>query len=410
MFVLAPTASPGVAPRRQTVLRTLAALALTGGLIAMAGCASGSSNGSNGSSTNGATVEPANVESDLEARYVIGPAAAREIGYRIDWQYPAFSRYPITRVEIQHDSLFALDAQNALLRVDLESGRRIWEVPVAHGTDQILGITYIPDAERIYLTTSVDMFILDAATGAIEGRKPLNRAAGTGPVVHGQFFIYGARDGKLAWWSYQLGADWKAYQLGQTMSVQPVYGEGHVVAVSDGGRIMNLYAGSATQVWNRRALDEIVVSPVIGDGAVFVASLDQHLRAYELGRDRSALWDYLTESPLTESPVLVNDRVYQQVATEGVVCLEAQPLDSPGGVVIWKCAGATGSVVTQHGSDILAWDSLDQRLAIIDGRIGALVETWNLPAVSHIISNDVDGGSLIAVGRDGRIIRLSPRS
>ena len=397
-----------VSPRcRSTVVAVAFSAA---GLLLSAGCQSGQDKAGTSMQSNIGTVETAPVETDLELRYVVGPNAARHIGYQIDWQYPSFTNHQITRLEVQHDSVFALDSRNTLLRLDRDSGRRIWEIPVADPTDEILSIDFVPATGRIYLLTIGEIFSLDAATGAIEDRRRLKRLAATEPILHGQFMIYGSRDGKLSWFSYLLGAGGQAYQIADTIRIPPVYSDGYVVAIGSRGTVMSLFAGNASQVWSRNALDEIVASPAIGDGVVYVASLDQHLRAYELGRPRSPLWDYLTESPLTDSPVLVDDRIYQQVAAEGLLCFQAQPLDSPGGVVVWQCDGVTGSVLTRNGNDVLVWDDLDRSLAIIDDRVGALVETWTLPALKHLIADDLTDGALFGTGRDGRVIKLRPRS
>lgn len=385
-----------------------ALLGAAAALAVAAGCSSSGSKPAGGTPV--ATMDPIAVDPAVEARFVVGPTASRRLGYRIDWQQSTAGGRPIKDVALADDSLLVLDDRNGLMRLDLDSGRRVWSVPVADATDEILGMNLIRDVERVFVWTSGDLFILDASTGELVDRHTLEQIAATPPVIHGQFFIYGARNGRLIWRSWLLGAAWRAYEISGSIRVPPVSADGYVVAAGGGGRVMCLLAGSASQVWSRQALDEIVASPAIGQGVVYVASLDQHLRAYALGEDRTPLWEYLTEGPLVDSPVLVDDRVYQQVPGSGLVALEARPLDSPGGVVAWKAEECRGSVLTVNGGDVLAWDPDATRLDVLDGRLGEVIETWNLPGVTRILADDVRDASLYAVGGDGRVIRLVPRN
>jgi outer membrane protein assembly factor BamB len=397
-------------PRRPR--RSPAALfALGGAILALGGCAS--SPQAEGEPAPAAASTDAEVEAtarSLEERYVIGPTAAREIGYRIDWQYPSMG-LPIRDFAIQADSVFTLDANNVLTRLRREEGDRVWRIPVAASRIvEILGITYIPEDERIYLTTGGELLVLDSVNGSPVGKQDLERIANTAPLVFGQFLIYGSRNGQVVWHSYRLDSEWRSYQVSNSVQITPVYEDGYVIAIGSDGRIMNLLARSASQVWSTKALGPIVAPPAAGNGAVYVASLDQHLRAYELSEARSPLWQYLTESPLAEGPVLIHDRVYQQVADEGLVCFDALPLDRPGGKVLWRADDAAGSVLTRMDDTLLTWDAAGRRIQLVDDRLGAVILNLDMPQIDEIIATDVEEGDLYATGTDGRIIRLVPRN
>jgi hypothetical protein len=388
-----------------------ASLALAGSIFALDGCAS--SPEAEGEPVQPAAPAPADAQAiarTLEERYVIGPTAAREMGYRIDWQYPS-PGLPLRQFTVQADSVFTLDANNVLTRLRREEGDRVWRIPVAASRiEEILGITFIPEDERVYLTTGGELLVLDSVNGSPIGKQKLERIANTAPLVFGQFLIYGSRNGQVVWHSYRLDSQWRSYQVSNSIQIPPVYADGFVIAVGSDGRIMNLLARSATQVWNAKALGSVVAPPVAGNGAVYVASLDQYLRAYELSEARSPLWQYLTESPLTEGPVLVQDRLYQQVADEGLVCFDALPLDRPGGLVLWRAEDAAGSVLTRMRDTLLTWDPAGKRIQLIDDRLGAVIQTIEAPQVDRIIATDVERGNLYATGTDGRIIRLVPRN
>ena len=75
---------------------------------------------------------------DLEAVYLIGPAAAREIGYRIDWEADVqpIQASGLRGVTPKDDAVFVLDGKNYFTRLRRTDGRRLWWVrsPRARGT------------------------------------------------------------------------------------------------------------------------------------------------------------------------------------------------------------------------------------------------------------------------------------
>ena len=385
-----------------------------GGAILIAGCASsGGGDATEAGATRAAAVGPGAdgsvaLAERVERQYVIGPAAAREIGYRVDWQFPSAGT-PMRKVVVQDDSVFTLDELNVLTRLRREEGDRVWRLPVADPLEVIYGIDYVPSREEIYLTTGSDLIVLDAATGSRLGKQRLRFVANTAPVQIAPYLVYGSRDGQLVWHSYLLDTYWRGYQVSLSIQVPPVYSDGYVVAVGSDGRVMSIIAQSVSQVWSKKALAPVVASPAAGNGAVYVASLDQHLRAYELGERRAPIWEKLTESPLRDAPVLIRDRVYQHVPSRGLMCLEALPIDSPGGVVVWRAEEAGGNVVTQIRGELLTWDDDAKRLDRLDARLGAVIGSWHAPHVAAIMATSVESGDLYATGNDGRVCRLVPR-
>lgn len=352
------------------------------------------------------TAEPAWVP--VEERYVIGPDTARGMGYRVDWQSPATGAR-ITKFVVDGGSVFALDDENVLTRIRNGDGNRLWRLPVGRPLDQVLGITYVPKLDRVLLTTGASLLVLDADTGSLVDRQRLERIASTGPVSIGPYLVYGSRDGQLVWHAYEFGTPWRGYDIAQAITVPPVTDGEYVVGVGLDGEIMSLDGRSASQIWNRRALDRVVATPAIGNGVVYIPSLDQHLRAFEVARARTPIWEYLSESPLTDAPVLIGDRVYQQSASEGLVCLEAAPLDNPGGVVVWQSPETSGSVLTRHRGRLIVWEADTKRLVMLDERLGSVIDTIDVPQVDQIWSSAVDDGDLYATSLDGRLVRVMSR-
>jgi outer membrane protein assembly factor BamB len=416
------TTQPRRRPRGIRIPVSASAFALVVGLVS--GCASdaptetsdmrsstpGTARGDMGTATrNLESLPPDQLAEVVEQRYVIGPAAARRLGYRVDWQYPSAGTR-IMQVEVADDSVFTLDERNYLTRLRREDGDRVWRIPVAKEVERVFGITFLPERERILLTMGGEVYVLDSASGGRIAKHKLRHIANTAPIVVGPFIVYGSRDGMVVWHSTVVGTDWAAYDIAPYIHIEPVYSDGYLVAIGAGGRVMSLRADSATQVWTRRALAAILAPPAVGNGAVYVASMDQHLRAYELGMNRAPRWEYLTESPLNDAPVLIRDHVYQHVDAAGLICLEALPVDRPGGVVVWEAPDVRGNVVTQRGRNLLTWDEDARQLVTVDARLGAVVDTLDLPHVDLVHAMDVEGGNLYATAVDGRIVRLVPRN
>lgn len=346
---------------------------------------------------------------DLDAEYLIGPTNSRDLRYRIDWQTRTSpqANSGIKQVSIQHDSVLVLDGQNFLTRLRREDGTRLWRIPVAEQRSEIHGITFLPYLDRIFLSTGSDIFILDADTGSLIRKQRLGQIASTAPVVFGRFFLYGARNGQLVWHSFDVGFQWRAFQISSSIRIPPLIVDGYVVTVGTDGRIMILDASSATSLWERQLLNEVIAAPVAGENMVYIAGLDQYVWAFDLQTGRSA-WRHLSESPLEDSPVLIGDRLYQQIPAQGLVCFEARPVDAPGGKVIWQAPDVRGNVVSRYPDHMVVWDGR-QRLLTTVGTAGAVIKSVSLPWVKHLQASGLQDGNLVAAADDGRVIRLVPR-
>ena len=140
-------------------LASLLAVALAG--LPLASCKSTSSTGTAGSAPAGAAAQPTNTPltaDDLDRVMVIGPTAARQLGYRIDWEskdvIPAGRS--IRLMQPAGDALFVLDSVNDLARVKSADGVRIWQTPVGDPIDNVLGINRLSTPnDRVFVTVAV---------------------------------------------------------------------------------------------------------------------------------------------------------------------------------------------------------------------------------------------------------------
>ena len=349
-------------------------------------------------------------EIDLETEFLIGPSKVRELGYRIEHQARTFPEADsgIKRLAIQGDSAFVLDGRNFLTRLRRTDGKRVWRIPVADPLDDIHGITYLPDDELVLLMAGAHLLVLDDNTGSMIDKQDLGQIASTAPVVFGPVLIYGARNGQLVWHSFEVGYQWRGYQVSSTIRLNPLLVGGEVAVVASDGTVMVIDASSASALWEKRLLSGVEAAPVASDDLLYIAGLDQYVWALNLQTGRTA-WRYLSEAPLVCPPALVDDRLYQHIPTEGLVCFAARPIDAPGGKVIWSTPGVQGQVIGKHGNRLMVWDDHESRMSLVDAERGAVITTVDLPEVRHLVMSSTESGDLYAAGNDGRVIRLVPR-
>jgi outer membrane protein assembly factor BamB len=347
---------------------------------------------------------------DLEERYVVGPEAARALEYRIDWQIDALppGHQGLRSVSLQGDSLLVLDRRNYLSRYRRDDGKRLWRIPVADEWEEILGINFMPEADRIFLTTGGSMLELDALTGSTLRRQRLEKVANTEPVTAGAYLVYGARNGQVIWHAPGIAYLWRAYQVAQSIRMKPVLYENVLLCVGTDGNVMALDVGSASQLWSRRLLDAVVARPIGGLGAFFLAGTDQYLYCFDAFAGRT-LWSRLTTSPLTAAPTLVGERLYQQIPGEGLACFAAMPLDDPDGEVLWTAKSVAGNVLTSRREHLLAWDEEAREIAVLEPRGGGVVRVVEVPEARGLLTTSTQDGAIYVIGEDGRVERLVPR-
>ena len=385
---------------------------LCSALVFMSGCNSTSRTGETSpgeigksSPTEGVGHEGA-IAAQVEKDYVIGPAAARELNYRVAWQFLGAGN-GIKTLCVQGDSAFVLDGRNFLTRIKTQDGNRLWRVAVAEPIDEIQGITLLEN--HVYVTMGESMLVLDAGTGSQIDKRRLEKIANTAPAVSGAFLVYGSRDGQAIWFSSQVGYQWRGYKVAHSVELPPVVSGQHVVVIGNDGTLVVLNAASASQLWNTRLLDQIVAPAAVGNGVVYVAGMDQYLWAFDINSGRR-LWKVLTDSPLTQPPTLIGDRVYQQMPHQGLACFNALPQDTPGGERIWTAEGAKGNVLFQRKDNLFAWDGPSQRMTVLEAKRGGIGGTVELPQVRHLTVSGENNNDIYAASNDGRVVRLVPRN
>lgn len=342
---------------------------------------------------------------EVERRYVIGPITARELGYRIQWQNSFVGERP-QMIEVEGDAIFVLDRENFLTRLERDNGRRVWRLPVAESIQEIFGVTYVPERERVYVTTGGEILVFDSANGSQIARQRLERIVGAAPVRVGDYFLYGSRNGQLVWHSHAVGYQWRSYQVAGAVRVPPVVADNAVAVAGSDGRVSVHDLRSTNRLWTKQLLGPVEARPAIGRGTVYVAGTDQHLWAFDLMSGRS-VWRHLSESTLRESPVYVRDQLFQQIPGQGLVRFEPRP-ERPDGRILWASPDVRGSVFVHRGERMLVWDRESRTMAVVDPRRGGLISESRLDQASTLATSDPHGSEVYALSRDGRLVKLVP--
>jgi outer membrane protein assembly factor BamB len=352
------------------------------------------------------TYNEARVAAQVEKDYVIGPAAARELEYRVGWQFLGAGN-GIKLLAVQGDSVFVLDNRNLLTRIKTVDGNKLWRVAVADPIEEVQGVTLVDN--RVFLTTGGTMVVLDGGTGSQIDKRKLEKIANTEPTKFGQTLIYGSRDGQAIWFSSQIGYQWRGYKVAHSINLPPVVSDNRAIVVGNDGTLVVLDAASASRFWSTKLLDQIVAPVAAGNGVVYVAGMDQYLWAFDLNTGRT-IWKTLNESALMQPPTLIGDHVYQQIPHQGLVCFTAIPQDMPGGERVWASAGVAGNALFQRRDHVYAWDASAKRMSTLDAKRGGVIASVDLPQVKHLTVSGQNNNDIYAVSNDGRVIRLVPRN
>ena len=389
----------------------LAAPVVLGGMLIMAtGCSSGSTMSASDRAdiaAKKAAAETERVITNLDRAYVIGPTAASELNYRIVWQYEGANQRSLKAMGLRGDSVYTLDQENFLTRINISDGQKRWRTQAAEPVLDVISLNVIDD--RIFLTAGSQMLVFDASNGTQLAKWNLERVAGTHPVEHNGFLIYGSRGGDLVWLSRTIGFLDRAYHISPTFRVPPVIRGNAIATVGVQGEVALLNADTATQYWSKMLLNPVVSRPVIGEELVYVAGQDQYVWGLDLGNGR-ATWKYFTGAPLTASPTLHEGHLYQQEPGTGLICLSAVPIDLPGGELLWSNEKVTGNVILARRGELFAWDAGTHRLVVLDDARGLTRTRLDLPQAQYLVAGGDKGEDIFAASPDGRVVRLTPRN
>ena len=344
----------------------------------------------------------------LDARYVVGPATADDLGYRIVWQTePLATRDASLQVmNATADSAWFGDSAGSIVRIRRDNGETVWRSSTYQGTDRMLSLDYLPAEhhDNVYVVTELSSVALDATTGNLIRRTRFAQLPACPPAVFGPTMIFGTNTGLSSWFQYSSGYNWRSTTLGGRVTAPITVAGELALAGSTNGTVMAMDAASAGIRWTRK-LSAGVEAPIAADNqACFVAGIDQSLWAFDLSNGR-VLWQYFTQAALTNPPVRIADGLYLSVPGEGLVSFNPMPNEKPEGEVRWK-SKAPGNVIARVGTNLMAWDVATRTLSSVAVSNGRIVTQVKMPKVESIKFVPAIDGDMFLASKDGSLERL----
>jgi outer membrane protein assembly factor BamB len=338
-------------------------------------------------------------------RIRVDDAALRAIGYRRDWTgFPVLVRGERIRFVVPADDLVVvLESGGTVTAIEASNGSQRWANPIGRRLTTFVGVSVF--AGQVHVSTESEVLVLDAATGHLVGRHPLDKLAATRPVIAGGLGIYGTWAGELMAHDMRSGlfvwgnAIWGDRPPG-AIDQPPVLIGDIVGAVSHSGEIFFAEAASGSERGRNRAFARSTSAPVTDGASMFVASLDQSLYSFDPAGGAQR-WRHRTASPLSAQPAIVSGVLTCEIPGEGLV-----GFDPASGRVLWRAPQVRGTAVGERTGRMLVWDAPGAWL--VDPARGDVEAAVRLDGITRLISDGKPDSFLYAVTDRGALMRLAP--
>lgn len=230
-----------------------------------------------------------------------------------------------------------------LYALDAATGRKLWSYATK---EWIIAPAAYADGTVAVASQNSQVQILGTRTGRRQllydaGRR---RSIGGGPVIQGDMFYFGARDGTvwavdrrarthpfgraiLFWrvnfyvWGVapppvQKGTIWSA-RIGGEVLHAPAVALDTVYVVNKQGKVAALDAATGKQRWAAEVGAEISAAPTVAGGTVLIGAWDGTVLGLDAGTGEM-LWDFKTGGKIAASPAVAGDTIYV-ASTDGTL-------------------------------------------------------------------------------------------
>jgi hypothetical protein len=321
----------------------------------------------------------------------------------------------------------------------------LWATAIGNHVFEIHGISESTTDNRIYIISDGAIYVVEKATGnypiqdntgsgvVTEKRQvlPLKWNANTPSITTNDFlFVYGSTGGDLVWFNPAIGFDVQRYNVGSSIQTPLTLGSGMrgtqeneqsaILAASTDGQVAGVDLKSASRLWSLQITSPVIAPIAYGTNSksmhdeklrrtsAFIAGTDQYLRAVDLNTGKRR-WNILTSAKLTDSPVFLEDRVYQRIPNSGLASYDAFP-GLLSGKQEWLADDVFGNVITTtKDGKLVCWDQEHSIVQIVDPRKGGVVSTLPIPDAKTVIADNPTDGSLFILRNDDVLFRLVPR-
>lgn len=384
---------------RACLSRPAAILAGASALV-LSGCVFETSPSPTSAPAGGGSRDAGAVISARQQAFQIDHDAYASLGYRIDWRgFPVVARgQQVEFLDLYPDIVVVQETSGTISILEANTGALRNSTQVASPLTRFVG-NFRTD-NSIVVSSDNDAFIIDIETGSMVERQDLSRVVSTHPVFIGNQKVYGTAIGHLYAHYMDPPVDAWAFDLGSPIDAQPVLVGSVVVAVSRRGDIAMIDAPTGTLLARASIFGGLEADPVAGDGVVYLASLDQSVYAY--GLDGRQIWRLRTEAPLRITPTYHEGALYVPTSDQGL-----RALDAGTGTQLWTQPEISGRVIGVRNGRLLTWDGTVA--ATLEPDTGEVIGSTPLTGVALLKPDQFVDGNLYAVSTGGIVAKFQPR-
>lgn len=303
------------------------------------------------------------------------------------------------------------DGRNILTALTARDGRDAWEYQVGASLEHLRGV--LLRGTTVLASTQSDLYFLDIATGRPQSqqRYAAQNAAAAPGLLFGPFLVYGTNDGRIIYHHLDLGLMQAAYRLesSQPITHAPVPLGDVFAIITQSGAIHLMDGVNNSRLWTAAARDPIDTTPAIDENGIYVAGRDQSVWAFRLS-DGKMMWRFRCQRPLIDDPKLIDGVLYQAEPGRGF-----HAIDAATGAAKWTCPAVQGgTVLARKNGQLIIWDKDDGAGATgstfyrVLERDGSVLGSARADRISVATSDRIENGTIYAMSRAGRIIKLIP--
>lgn len=317
--------------------------------------------------------------------------------------------------------LYACDADGKLHALDAATGAPRWKQPADLGDWRVYrqvavaaGMVLVgPSDSRSIPAADKEVLALDAATGAVRWRCPLNARQVSDPAISGDAVYVATSDGQAAAMGLADGTmRWRVRIAGIAQAAPGVAGE-IILFGGDKGMLTALHAQDGSLAWMFQVEPDpqwgasFPYPPVYAGGRVYVTCWNRRCYALEAGTGQQVWASEPTKRPPLTPPAVNGGNVYFCGHDRYVYCLNIAD-----GAIRWRTQlprrSVTTPVLIEGQVYITSQDHRIYALDVVTGQLGAdaLLETER-----HVEADWATDGERVYLGDvDGRLYAVALRA
>jgi outer membrane protein assembly factor BamB len=315
---------------------------------------------------------------------LIPRAGAEQVGLTRAWygQIPLDpARAKIKHIKLQAGLLLAVTTDGMLHVIDAESGRLQWSFQV--GVRILDTLSASANETHVAVANMGKVFVLDRTSGDLVLERPFTGTPERGPVLTGHYVITPLANGSLETYSLTEKAE-------DQLTPQYLPSAGRLTGDPATGAIGVAWTGDLNMLHGHQFADSgidfsaavtgtVSTGPTIFLPHVYVGTEAGYLMAYDAERGDEA-WRFSTGSAIRQRPVALGPVVYVLPEDGGMYAVKPETGES-----VWFAADPA-QFISASPQRVYTLDKFN-RLAILDAKTGARIETLRLSQLLKVVPN-----------------------